>query len=96
MKKKADGNTLTMILNGVINTMTAFDLEKEIQGSIEGVENLVFDFNGIKYISSAGLRVLLHTQKAMGKRGSMLLKGVNDKVNEIFEITGFDDVFTIE
>ena len=85
-----------MILNGSVNTLTASDLEKELQGSLEGVENLVFDFSGVEYVSSAGIRVFMATYKIMSKQGTMVMKNVNDDVMEVFEVTGLNDVFTIQ
>ena len=64
--------------------------------SIGGVEKLVLDFTALEYLSSAGLRVLLAAQKVMNKQGEMIIKNVNDTINEIFEVTGFIDILTIE
>ena len=71
-------------------------LEASVKESIEGIESLVFDFAKLEYISSAGLRVLLSTQKTMNKQGDMVVKNVSDEVKEIFEVTGFADILTIE
>jgi anti-sigma B factor antagonist len=87
---------LTIELTGRLDTTTAPDLEKEVKGNIEGVESLVFDFNDLEYISSAGLRVLLSAQKIMNKQGEMVVKNVSDDLKEIFEITGFSDILNIE
>ena len=61
-----------------------------------GVESLILDFAALEYLSSAGLRVLLSTQKVMNKQGKMVIKHVNETINEIFEVTGFIDILTIE
>ena len=82
--------------SGRLDTTTAPDLEKEIGDSLEGVEELVMDMDGLEYISSAGLRVILKAQKQMNTQGSMKLVNVNDSVLEVFDITGFIDILTIE
>lgn len=94
--KNAEGNVLSLTISGRIDTTTAPVLENEIKTSIEGTEELIFDFAGVQYISSAGLRVLLSAQKIMNKQGKMVLKNVNDDIKEVFEITGFIDILTIE
>ena len=99
IEKKAEGKNLMMTLTGRLDTTTAPtapDLEKEVKESIEGVESLDFDFKSLEYISSAGLRVLLSAQKIMNKQGSMVIKNASDEVKEIFEVTGFADILTIE
>ncbi len=96
IEKKAEGKNLMMTLTGRLDTTTAPDLEKEVKESIEGVEKLDFDFTSLEYISSAGLRVLLSAQKIMNKQGSMVIKNASDEVKEIFEVTGFADILTIE
>jgi anti-sigma B factor antagonist len=75
--------------------MTAPLLEAEIQGKLEGVTDLEFDFAKLTYISSAGLRVLLSAQKIMNKQGKMTIKNVCDEIKEIFEVTGFSDILTV-
>lgn len=94
--KNLEGSKLTVALEGRLDTSTAPNLEEELGKSIADVEELVLDFNKLEYISSAGLRVLLATQKTMSKQGSLTLTGVNDEVMEVFEITGFVDILTIE
>jgi len=94
--KAQDGNRLTVSIEGRLDTMTAPELEAFLKDSLEGVEELVLDCKALDYISSAGLRVLLSTQKRMNMQGSMKVTGVNETVNEIFEITGFSDILTIE
>ncbi len=94
--KNLDGNKLTIALEGRLDTSTAPNLEAELKSSLDGVTELVLDFNKLEYISSAGLRVVLAAQKTMSKQGSMKLVGVNDEVMEVFEITGFVDILTIE
>ena len=94
--KNLDGNKLVIALEGRLDTSTAPNLEAELKSSLDGVEELVLDFTKLEYISSAGLRVVLGAQKTMSKQGQMKLTGVNDEVMEVFEITGFVDILTIE
>ncbi len=94
--KTLTDTTLTIVLQGRLDTITAPKLEAEIKHSLTGVTKLIWDFAGVEYVSSAGLRVLLSTQKVMNKQGEMILRNVCDAVNEVFEITGFVDILTIE
>lgn len=94
--KKAEGTKLEIALEGRMDTNTAPLLEAELKSSLNGVTELVFDFAKLDYISSAGLRVVLGAQKVMNRQGSMKLCGVNDMVMEVFEVTGFVDILTIE
>lgn len=96
IEKTAKGTELTMALCGRLDTTTAPQLETELKASIDGVEQLVLDFANLEYLSSAGLRVLLSAQKIMNKQGSMVVRNVNETIAEIFEVTGFCDVLTIE
>ncbi|MBO4279456.1 MAG: STAS domain-containing protein [bacterium] len=96
IEKKVDGKNIEMVLSGRIDTTTAPELDKAIQEVIGGAENLVFNFADIDYISSAGLRVLLTSQKTMNKQGSMKVTHVNESVMEIFEVTGFSEILSIE
>ena len=96
IEKKLDGTGLTITLTGRLDTTTAPQLEAELKASLDGVENLVLDFAGLDYLSSAGLRVLLAAQKTMNKQGSMVIRSVNETIAEIFEVTGFSDILTIE
>ena len=96
INKQQNGSTLTIAVQGRLDTTTAPDLEKEIKSSLEGVTELILDFEKLDYISSAGLRVLLSAQKQMSKQGSMKVTNVSDLVMEVFEVTGFTDILTIE
>ena len=96
IEKKSEGNNLSFALSGRLDTTTAPDLEKEVKDNIEGVEKLDFDFADLAYISSAGLRVLLSAQKIMNKQGDMVVRNCSDEIKEIFEVTGFSDILTIE
>ena len=87
---------LTIALEGRLDTTTAPQLESELKTALAGVEALTFDFEKLEYLSSAGLRVLLSAQKVMNRQGSMKVIHVNEMILEIFEVTGFADVLTIE
>ena len=90
-----NGNELIVKLDGRLDTNTASDLEQEVK-DLTGINSLVFDFEKLEYISSAGLRVLLACQKKMNILGKMVIKNADDSIKEIFEITGFSDILTIE
>ena len=96
IEKNLNGTELIVALTGRLDTTTAPQLEAEFKQSIDGVEKLVLDFAALDYLSSAGLRVLLAAQKVMNKQGEMIIKNVNETIKEIFEITGFVDILTIE
>lgn len=96
IEKTLNGTELTIALNGRLDTTTAPQLEAELKRSVSGVEKLVLDFTALEYLSSAGLRVLLAAQKVMNKQGEMVVKNINETIAEIFEVTGFSDVLTIE
>lgn len=96
IKKTKTASAVNIALEGRLDTTTAPELETELKASLDGVSELVFDMDKLDYISSAGLRVLLSAQKVMTKQGSMKLIHVNDTVMEIFEVTGFSDILTIE
>ena len=94
--KKTDGTALEIALEGRLDTMTAPELEEELRQSYEGADSLTMDFSKLEYISSAGLRVLLSAHKVMSTKGGMKVKHVNEIVQEVFEVTGFADILTIE
>lgn len=96
IEKKLNGNELTITLAGRLDTTTAPELENELKASLGGVEKLVLDFEKLDYLSSAGLRVLLAAQKQMNKQGEMVVRHVNETIAEIFDVTGFVDILTIE
>ena len=93
---KKDGETLTIFPEGRIDATTATDFGKTVDENIEGIKELVFDFEKLDYISSAGLRVLLTAQKNMSKQGSMKVIHVAEVIMDVFNITGFSDILTIE
>ena len=94
IKKNAENAVVEIV--GRLDTTTAPSLEKTLNEDISGIKNLILDFKGLEYISSAGLRVVLAAQKKMQKIGSMKLINVCESVMEVFEITGFADILTIE
>ena len=94
--KQLNGTELTITLSGRMDTTTAPQLEAELKDSLSGVEHLVLDFAALDYLSSAGLRVLLAAQKQMNKQGDMVVRNVNETIAEIFDVTGFADILTIE
>ena len=96
IEKKLNADELTITLTGRLDTTTATELEAELKASLPGVKSLALDFAGLVYLSSAGLRVLLAAQKIMNKQGKMVLRNVNETISEIFDVTGFIDILTIE
>ena len=96
INKTVEGEKTVFTLEGRMDTVTAPELEKELKASLDGVKELTLDFEKLDYISSAGLRVLLSTQKVMNKQGALKIIHVNDIIMEIFEVTGFSEILTIE
>ena len=96
IEKTIEGKTITIALSGRLDTTTAPQLEKEVDEVIPGADDLIFDFKNLEYISSAGLRVILKSQKAMNQKGSMKIKNVNEDIMEVLDITGFLGILTIE
>ena len=96
INKTFEQTKLNMALVGRLDTTTASELEKELGASLNGVKELIIDLKELSYISSAGLRVILKAQKQMNAQGSMKITGANDLIMEVFEITGFADILTIE
>lgn len=92
----AEGTKLTIALDGRMDTTSAPQLEEVLKEKLRGVTDLVMDFADLAYISSAGLRVLLAAMKLMKKQGSMVIRNVNETVMDVFEVTGFADMLTIE
>lgn len=96
IKKNVEATLMTVTVAGRLDTTTAPQLEAELKDSLGGITKLVFDFAELDYISSAGLRVILSAQKVMNKQGEMVIKNVKDDIMEVFEVTGFSDILTIE
>ena len=96
IQRTGNEKKLAIALEGRLDTMTAPELEAALDGALEGVEELTFDFEKLDYISSAGLRVLLSAQKTMNRQGFMKVLHANEMIREIFDVTGFSDILTIE
>ena len=96
IKKEQSGTSLTMFLTGRLDTVAAADCEKELNASLDGVENLVLDCAALTYVASSGLRTFLMAQKRMNKQGKMTMRHVQEAVMEVLSMTGFDDLLQIE
>ena len=96
IEKTVEGSTLNISLGGRLDTTTAPQLKAELEQSIDGVQELNLDFTALEYLSSAGLRVILSAQKVMNRQGEMVIRHVNETIMEVFEVTGFVDILTIE
>jgi len=94
--KTFQDKALTVKIGGRLDTTTAPELEEELKKSLDGISELTLDLDELTYCSSAGLRVLLAAQKTMNAQGSMKLINVREEIMEIFEVTGFSDILTIE
>lgn len=95
IQKTVQGGAMTLALAGRLDTATAPQLEAEL-ASLDGVTALTLDFSALEYLSSAGLRVLLSAHKRMSRQGSMVVRNINGTIREVFELTGFLDLLTIE
>ena len=95
INKTVNGAELLLAVEGRLDTATAPQLEAELK-TLDGVESLILDFAALEYLSSAGLRVLLAAQKTMNKQGKMIVRNVNETIAEVFEITGFANILTVE
>lgn len=93
--KNREGNKLTIALDGRLDTITSQQLEKELRTSIDGVTELIFDFENLTYITSAGLRLLVSAQKVMKKQGRMEVIRATPEVIDVFDVTGFSDLIKI-
>ncbi len=94
--EKRFGEETLIKVAGRIDTMSSADFEKAVDEVLDEAKTLVLDLNGVEYISSAGLRVILKAQKVMNQKGKMIITNVPEAVMEIFDITGFSDFLTIE
>lgn len=90
------GEELTVSLSGRLDTVTSPELEEELKGATDGIKTLIFDMAHLEYISSAGLRVLLAAQKSMNRQGNMIVRNAGDAIREVFDITGFSEILTLE
>ena len=96
IEKTTENEKVTLTVSGRLDTTTAPELEAALYEVLENTKELIFNLENLEYISSAGLRVILKAQKSMNTKGSMKLTGVNDSIMEVFDITGFLDILTIE
>ena len=96
INKTLEDGKLTVALEGRLDTTTSPQLEAELRSSVNGVTVLLFDFEKLDYISSAGLRVLLSAQKVMNRQGEMIIRNVKPVIMDIFEVTGFADILNIQ
>lgn len=96
IEKKIEDEKMTVKVFGRLDTNTSAELSDEIKNDLPNIKELIFDFEGLNYISSLGLRVILSTQKTMNKQGTMVIKNVNNFVMTFFDATGFTDILTIE
>lgn len=94
--KTRNNDELNVTLEGRLDTTTAPELEAVVKQELDGISSFKLDFEKLSYVSSAGLRVLLTAQKIMNKQGTMLIRNVDAEIMEIFDITGFTDILTIE
>ncbi|SFL20199.1 anti-sigma B factor antagonist [Lachnospiraceae bacterium KH1T2] len=96
IEKNQNGSELVVKVIGRVDTVTAPELESQVKESLEGITNLELNLEELEYISSAGLRVILSLQKIMSKQGRLIITNVNETVQDIFEVTGFSEILTIE
>ena len=96
ISKNQEGSTLNIALEGRLDTTASPLLEEELGANLDGITDLVFDFDALEYVSSAGLRVLLSAQKRMNRQGKMTITNAKPLIMEIFDITGFTDILNIE
>ena len=94
--KQVDGSTLTVKVEGRVDSNTAVELDRALNGALDGITKLILDFERLEYISTAGLRALLIAQKTMNQQGTIVIRNVSGAVKEIFEVTGFTDMLMIE
>ena len=95
IRKTLTDDNAVFALEGRLDTVSSPELEQSLREVLPGLKELILDFSGLDYISSAGLRVLLSAQKVMNKQGSMKVTHVNETIMEIFEVTGFSDILTV-
>lgn len=95
IQKKKDGAALTISLEGRLDTLTSPELDAVLKAELPGVTDLTIDLASLEYVSSAGLRVLLSAQKVMNAQGKMTVLNPNETISEIFEVTGFSEIFTV-
>ncbi len=94
--KKCSGKTLEIALEGRLDPISAPDLEQQLNESLNGIDDLILDFSGLDYISSAGLRVMLYARQVLLGRGSVKIVHANELVREVFTVTGMDGIIKLE
>ena len=95
IEKMRNDNSITILVSGRLDTLTAPEFEKEIEGLEENITELIIDMKNLEYTSSAGLRALLKAQKFMSGKGTMKIINVNETIKEVFDITGFSEILSI-
>ena len=95
VKKVSEGSALTLYLGGRLDAVTALQLDKDLTATLNGVDDLTIDLADLEYISSAGLRMLLKTQKRMDKQGAMRIRNIRENVREVLDMTGFSGFLTL-
>lgn len=96
INKVDENGTLTIGVEGSIDTLTASDFENKVLQALEGVKKLILDFAKVEYVSSAGLRTIILLNEKMEEKDGMTIKNINDEVKDVFEMTGFDELLTLE
>lgn len=96
VEKKQNGEEVTLLVSGRVDTTNAKEFESEVTVKMEGAKSLILDFAELEYISSAGLRVVLSIIKQMKNQGTLAIKNANEMIKEIFEVTGFSDLVDME
>ena len=96
IEKSSEEKTVVLALQGRLDTTTAPELEAVVKEVLPDLTELILDFEALEYISSAGLRVLLSTEKALNGKGVMKIRKANETILEIFEVTGFSEILTVE
>lgn len=96
IRQDRNGAALTLYLDGRLDTATAPQLEQYLQENLNGAQMLVLDFEKLVYLSSAGLRVLLKARKKMDSQRNLVVRHPNEMIQEVFTVTGFDDILTVE
>ena len=96
IKKVSEGSALTLYLGGRLDAVAALQLDKDLNATLNGVTDLTVDLVDLEYISSAGLRMLLKTQKRMDKQGAMRIRNIRENVREVLDMTGFSGFLTID
>ncbi|GAA5818789.1 MAG: STAS domain-containing protein [Methanobrevibacter sp. CfCl-M3] len=96
IEKNVEGKKIVVKVSGRLDTKSSPELNDALKNDLPNVNELIFDFEGLNYISSSGLRIILSTQKLMNKQGTMVIKNVNEFIMEVFDATGFTDILTIE